>query len=272
MTVCVAALCESGKAAVVAADRMFTHPGLCVEYETDERKIDVVARRCVALAAGSSVHATEVLHGLMRNLGGNPNPAFDQVVALLQREYAQVRSRKIWDGTLFAQLGLDFERHQAVGMTLATYLEKQTLVFQQMMTFCQNFNLGVDFLLVGLDDTGAYLTHVANPGITGDYQKLGHAAIGSGWLHAMTRLALAGQSRQRGLPETLAEVYRAKRISEVAPGVGKATDVAVLDTGGVWFCPPPLMEELEAVFQATTAAATTDLGPLRTRYEELRGR
>jgi hypothetical protein len=271
MTVCIAAICDSGKAIVVAADRMFTNPGLSVEFETPEQKIEQLATRCVALAAGNSVHATEVLESVRRRLGGNPAQTFHQVAEFLKEEYASVRARKAYETLIFSVLGADFERHRAVGMPLPTYLEKQSGVFQQMVMFCQQYKLGVEFLITGLDDSGAHLSHVTDPGVLSQLQKLGHAAIGSGGPHAMTRLSLAGQSRQRGLLETIADVYSAKRASEVAPGVGNATDVAVIDmTHGVWPCPQPVIDELESIHRSISATLKPNLDNLRARYDEQR--
>jgi hypothetical protein len=270
MTVCIAAICNSGKAIAVAADRMFTNPGLSVEFETAEQKIEQLANCCVALAAGNSVHATEVLEGLRRRLGGNQNPPFEQVATFLQNEYATARARKTYETIVFPPLGADFEKYRAVGMPLPAYLEKQQQVFQQMFMICQQFNLGVDFLIAGLDAEGAHLSHVTNPGIVSQLQKLGHAAIGTGSGHAMLRLSLAGQSRQRGLIETLADVYGAKRVSEVAPGVGNSTDIAVIDERGVWPCSQPVIDELEAIHHSISATLKPNLAKLGTTYEQAR--
>jgi hypothetical protein len=271
MTVCVAAICDSGKAIVVAADRMFTNPGLSVEFETDEQKIEKLADRSVALAAGNSVYATEILERVRQRLGGNPNPPCGQIPAFIREEYESVRASKVYDTQIFPMLGTDFEKYRNVGMTLPVYLEKQHMVYQQLMMMSAQFNLGVDFLIADLDESGAYLTHITNPGVVAQLQKLGHAAIGSGGVHAMTRLSLTGQSRRRGLPETLADVYSAKRVSEVAPGVGNATDLAVIDTThGVWPCTKDILDELEKIHLSMSATMKPDLAVLRSKYDELR--
>src|SRR5262249_1360358 len=147
MTVCIAAICDSGKAIVVAADRMFTNPGLSLEFETAEQKIEQLATRCVALAAGNSVHATEILEGVRRRLGGNPSPGFAQVAELVRGEYAAGRASKVEQSHIYSLMGADLERYRAIGMPLPTYLEKQPGVFQQIMMVCQQFNLGVDLLV-----------------------------------------------------------------------------------------------------------------------------
>ncbi len=271
MTVCIVAICEAGKNIVVAADRMFTNPGLSVEFETAERKIEQLAERCVAMAAGNSVYATEILEGVRAKLGGNPSPPFNQTAELLRAEYERIRGRKIYESFVASALVVDWPKHQAVGSPLPTYLEKQPNVFGQMMMFAQQFNLQTDFLIAGIDDTGAHLSHVTNPALLSPLQKLGHAAVGTGGNHAMTRLSLLGQSRQRGLLETLADVYSAKKVAEVAPGVGNATDVAVIDTErGVWFCPQHVMDVLSEVHKIASAHEAPNLENLRRVFDEQR--
>jgi hypothetical protein len=93
MTVCIAAICNSGKSIVVAADRMFTNPGLSVEFETTERKIEQIGNRCIVMAAGNSVNATEVIERVRARLGGNPNPALIETAEVFRREYAMVRNK-----------------------------------------------------------------------------------------------------------------------------------------------------------------------------------
>jgi len=43
----------------------------------------------------------------------------------------------------------------------------------------------------------------------------------------------------------LYNVYEAKRASEVAPGVGKLTDLAVIHDGKIFFAGPDLLKALE---------------------------
>lgn len=250
---------------------MFTNPGLSVEFETDEKKIEVLAERCVALPAGNSVFATEILDRVRERLGGNQNPPFGQVAQFVREEYEAVRGSKYYETHIFPMLGVDFAKHRNVGMPLPVYLEKQSGVFQQIMMMAQQFNLGVEFLVAGVDDSGAHVAHVGNPGVISQLQKLGHAAIGSGGIHALTRLSLAAQHRKRGLSETLADVYTAKRAAEVAPGVGDATDLAVIDMDrGVWSCPQAVLDELEKIHQGITKILKPDLTALKGKCDELR--
>ena len=179
--------------------------------------------------------------------------------------------RKLTKLSFFRRLVPTLINIQGLGVTLPVYLEKQHNVYQQMMMFCQQYSLGVDFLIAGLDEGGAHLSQVANPGTVYQLHKLGYAAIGSGGNHALMRLSLSSQSCQRGLLETLADVYSAKKVSEVAPGVGSATDIAVIDTGhGIWPCPQPVIDELESIHRNISFTFKPQLDTLRSKYDEFR--
>ncbi len=272
MTVCIAAICNSGKAIVVAADRMFTNQGLSVEFETDEKKIEQLGSRCVALASGNSAHATEVFQRVRIRLAGNSHPSGALVTEWVREEYSRVKNRKAFETIAAPMLGMDFERFQAGGMSLPNYLERQGPMYQQLLVMMnQQHNLGLEVLVTGLDESGAYLAHVANPGVLSPLQKLGHFAIGTGGPHAMLRLSLEQHTRHRDLMDTLARVFSAKRGAEVAPGVGKATDIAVIDEHTeIWHCPQPVLDELERVHTGLATPPTRDLTKLSEVYNEQR--
>jgi hypothetical protein len=80
MTVCIAAVCDGGKSVVVAADRMFTAPApTSMEFETSEKKIESLGKGCVALSAGNSAYATEIIAGTLVSLAGAQQPLMSVV-------------------------------------------------------------------------------------------------------------------------------------------------------------------------------------------------
>jgi len=123
----------------------------------------------------------------------------------------------------------EFKERGGTQVPAQAYLNIDQLLF--------NFGIGVaEFLVAGLDSTGAHIFRVHYSGMAGgDWlewcDRLGYRAIGSGSSHASISLALEGQHRKLSIAETLYNVYSAKRNSEVAPGVGKATDVVLLAAG-----------------------------------------
>src|SRR5258708_15535188 len=94
MTVCIAAICENGKNVVVAADRMFTSP-LNVEFETEERKIEIISKSCVAMAAGGSAYATEVIDPVRNIFGKKDNALVSEVSDAILNQYKLVRNQKL---------------------------------------------------------------------------------------------------------------------------------------------------------------------------------
>ena len=91
MTVCIAAICEGGKNIVVAADRMFTFTApVSLEFETGERKIDILAPTCVALGSGNSSFGKEIVSATLGTLAGSTTPQIDAVVEALKTAYIQI--------------------------------------------------------------------------------------------------------------------------------------------------------------------------------------
>jgi hypothetical protein len=106
-------------------------------------------------------------------------------------------------------------------------------------------NLQTEVLIAGVDDSGAHLFTVVHPGQLFPADTMGYLTTGSGGLHAAVRLSLAQQCKVASLVETVYNVYEAKRAAEVAPGVGKFTDLAVIKEGHVVFAQDDVFKALE---------------------------
>jgi len=203
---------------------------LNTEFETEERKVEQLGPTCVALVSGDSTAGTEVLAGARNKLRNQPDAKILEVAGWIKEDYTALRDRRAHETIVAPALGSDFKEHSARGMTLPAYLQPQPQVYQQLVMMAGQHNLGVEALMAGIDETGACLSLIVNPGVLVNLDKLGYHCIGTGGIHALTWLSLSGQTRSRGLIETLHSVYEAKRAAEVAPGVGKATDIMVIDS------------------------------------------
>lgn len=265
MTVCIAAICENGKATVVAADRMFTSP-LNLEFETEEQKIENLLPSCVALTAGSSSAATEVLEGTRRSIFNSKEPSVEQVACEVKDQYTVIRSNKIEETIILPTLGADFMDQRQKGKTLPEYLQVQGQMYQQLVTVANQFNLQLELIVAGVDKSGSHIFIVTHPGTYYSLDKLGYGAVGTGGIHASISLSLSAQTWRRGLFETLYSVYDAKRAAEVAPGVGEATDIAIVDANGIWHCPEPIFDALAKAHAVVTKKQTPDLEELKGVY------
>ncbi len=267
MTACIVAICEGGKYIVIAADRMYTSP-LNVEFETQETKIEVLGKICVALASGNSAHATEVLDPIQQLHDGEIHVNISDLAEEVKNQYMVARLAEVEDLIVLPSMGKDFLDFRDKGGALPNYLQTQPTVYSQIVVQSSAHNYSLDLLLAGIDDTGAYIYHIGNPGLLSPLDKLGHAAIGSGGIHAIISLSLGGQTRHRNLIETLYSVYLAKICSEVAPGVGNETDMAVVDEEGIRNCSPEFLESLRDICGKSQTHEIPNLDDLRKKYDE----
>jgi hypothetical protein len=264
MTVCIAAVCDGGKAIVVAADRMFTAGApINLEFETAEKKIESLSPSCAALLAGNSAFGTEIMQGALASLAGAQKPAVVQAAESVKESYAQVRATKVREMIVLPWLGPDYLRAEQLGSNLPTYLQPQAAVYNQIVMTMNNFNMGSDIIVAGVDDHGARLAVIGHPGTIAWFDKLGYAAIGSGGIHATMRLSLAGHTRNTALLQTLYGVYDSKRASEVAPGVGQETDVSIVYNDRTEPCSPEVLAALLETFNEAGGKIPASLDRIR---------
>jgi len=190
------------------------------------------------------VIGTEVLTGTRSKLAGGQTRPIGEVASLMKDSYISVRSQKSTETIVTPTLGADFITFLQRGGTLPAYLQAQPNVYGQIVAQMNTFNLTLDVIIAGTDATGAHIWRVTNPGTSYCLDKLGYDAIGSGAIHALTSLYTSRQVRSKPFLDSLYAVYDAKRAAEVAPGVGQATDIAIIDQTTVQRCPERVLEEL----------------------------
>src|SRR5439155_16781444 len=110
--------------------------------------------------------------------------------------------------------------------------------------------LNVEVIVTGIDGHGGHLFFLGNPGQTvSSFHQIGYHAIGSGALQALQSMIGFGHMSGRSLHQTVFACYASKRRAEVAPGVGKDTDLAILSKEGMFKADKKDLDELEQIFQ-----------------------
>lgn len=229
MTICIAANCAKGEAVVVASDRMLSAPFLTLEFDHPDAKIDLISQTCVALTAGDALTAHDVLAAGPGLAGQLQNPLIQHFADHVRQKFVESR-RRLANEQILEPRGLSFEsfyRHGGISQLppdLAMLLDNH---IQQM-------RLEVSIIVAGIDQGGAHIYDIEDPGTSYCYDRVGYHAIGSGHRHALLTLVAHSQHVNTGLNQTIFNVYCAKRASEIAPGVGLATEMRVITrTGGV---------------------------------------
>jgi 20S proteasome alpha/beta subunit len=262
MTVCIGAICDQGKSVVVAADRMMTFgPPMNLQSEGAVRKIVPLSDSSVMLFSGSVPDGEALAHGI-RAFTKNGTYNLSQISDFAAKTYQELKGRRVEDSILRPLLGIDFPKFQQLVSQSAS-----SQVLGQVLGMISQHNLNLDIILSGIDDGNGHLSIVTHPGTALLMDIVGFSAIGSGGMHASVRLSLGHQTKELSIPETIFNVYEAKRASEVAPGVGKFTDVAILSGKAIKFLSEPMFEVLSKIEKERPSLQADDLKRLREVYE-----
>jgi len=242
VTVCLAALCrdEEEPRAVVAADRMVTMGGF-IEFEHAEPKIRSASSVAVAMAAGDALVGTQIAQEVADFFAAS-DPPTAEIAKKLGEEFAAARRERL-EQQILAPRALD----------LATFYGAHTALNQHIVALVDNlmtqFNLGVEVLLAGVDSTGGHIYSILHPGPPENlHDPIGYGAVGSGAIHALQAFIGFGHSASAGYHETVFRAYAAKRRSEVAPGVGRDTDMAVISQAGIHWLTDDELKQLRTMF------------------------
>jgi len=247
VTVCIGAICENGEAAVVASDRMVTSQYPPIEFEHTKSKIYHLSGYCIAMPAGDALKPIEVIPKSITAIGDQRrSPPIEQVVDIVKswyqfRRMANAEERILKPRTINSQ----------------TFYERGIAIFpRDIFGFLDqelaNFNYGLELLIAGLDSDGAHIYHIFNPGMSSCYDTIGFHAIGVGQLHAFQTVIAHRYSVSCNLMDCLNVVYVAKKASEVAPGVGKETDMAMIKDGQIIPITPEMVIALDNTYNEVT--------------------
>lgn len=253
-----AALCtaEDSKAlAVVAADRMVTYGGF-IEFEHTVPKMAHPSPFAVALIAGDTLIGTRLAVSVASEFKG-ASPAVAEIAERMATRYVELRASLLESQILSLRglnLGSFYGNHASLN-------QQVTMMLDQQMA---QFNPDIELLIAGVDEAGAHIYSVHNPGKPErEHDFIGYAAIGSGGIHALQAMIGFRHAPTAGLGETIFRVYAAKRRAEVAPGVGLDTDMAIVSASGVTFLDADTIRQLSSMYANYGKAAE------RAQIEEL---
>jgi hypothetical protein len=266
MTICIAALCDDGKNCIVGADREITATSLSLEFD-HEKKIEVLTGPCVVMASGDSLLAVEVIEKTQDKILPLADKTVRNIAETLKNVYMATHLERA-ESVILRPRGLtliEYQQNGAQRLPLQIYLN----IDQQFWTFGLAV---VEFLVAGVDATGAHIFRIHYDGIAGGSwlewcDRLGFRAIGSGAMHSSILLSLEEHTRQATIDQAIYNVYAAKKSAEVAPGVGPSTDVAVVTLSGVTFLTKDTFEKLNSVRTDALKNRRVDPEVIRGLYE-----
>lgn len=254
MTVCIAALCSANNTSrrvVVAADRMVTYPGY-IEFEHPGSKMVRLSDRALVMVAGDTLLGMRLANDAAAAYGGATGDV-SAVAADLAGRFTQVRYEQV-EQQILSKRGLTFGGFYASHSSLNG--QTVMLIDNQMA----QFDLGVELLLAGVDEAGAHIHTVHNPGAPDrNHDPIAYAAIGSGAVHVLPSMAGFMHGPNTGYGRAVFHVYASKRRAEVAPGVGTATEMAIVGSSGVRRLERAQIDALENIYEAFIKQGDTEL-------------
>ena len=229
MTICISALAEDGAELVLVSDRMITaNIPISYEYETsDVKKIYQVADKVHVLTAGNALYAYEIIQNSIHRIKSSQGTlSVKEIAQFIAGEYQTYRRNFVIKRYL-----------EPRGLDLNTYFNAQQKlhisVIQEVERNLQGYNISVELIVAGIDNATniASVYSVTHPGVKQNHDAIGYVCVGSGAPHAMYFLIGGEYKKSMEINEVKKLITEAKKKSEVAPGVGKDTEIIVLSNG-----------------------------------------
>jgi 20S proteasome alpha/beta subunit len=220
MTVCLACISKKHNIVAFGSDRMVTSSYPPIEFEHKIPKIIEINEYCLGMSSGNALISKELFDVVRTKIYGR-QVLTKEIAFTATSVYQEMRLKAAEDLALKSR-GLTHEFFVKEGAKLLP-----PVIYQMIDQFLATFNFNLELIIAGLDEHGPTIYGIRNPGVMDCYDSIGFHAIGNGGMHGV--LSLVETYNPEGeIPETLYSIFRAKRIAEVAPGVGKETDIGMI--------------------------------------------
>ena len=262
MTICIGILCDNSKKAIMISDKMITMPMLSQEFEHETPKMAKLNNTCIAISAGDALTPVELFDHVTKDIRGIANPKVKEIVDKIKICYANLRKKFIEEEFLNSR-----------GFTISSFYSRMSELSPQIAIPIDNkiveYDLGVDIVLGGKDDEGAHIYLIANPGIARCFNGMGYVAVGSGMPHSLHSFITNNYNPDISFKEALFLAYEAKRLAERAPGVGKKTDIWIINENGIKDVSPIVLKELEEIYEIKMKAQSDTHQSVKKKIENL---
>jgi 20S proteasome alpha/beta subunit len=229
-----------------ASDRMLTAGD--IEFEPPQNKIIplVISGHAVALTAGDTAAQTEICARTFQELGRRTVTDVSEIAEVYARNFGEYRRTRA-ERTILAPLGLDTESF------LARQREMLPQLVDRITTELRSHPLEAETIIAGVDARGAHIYVVGDPGAIACNDNVAFAAIGAGQWHAASQFMFSRYTSQWTFPRASVLTYSAKKRGEVAPGVGRETDMFFIGPGfgRYTYFTNELLEELRRIYEET---------------------
>jgi hypothetical protein len=241
-------LCEEARKAIAVFDRMITQEPLSIEFEQGLCKIEKLSAMCVATTVGDALEPRDIFRDAKNKISQLTSPSMRQITSVVRDEFIECRKRNVEDQLLkprgFKSLEDFYSKMRDLPPDIYGIIDNNIERFHLL------HNERMAIMLAGIDYCGSHIYLVYDPGRYACFDSIGFHAIGSGTPHAISVLTSYGYTHRAPLNKALWIAYEAKRRAERAPGVGKGTDMCIVDEEkGVTFVSEDTLQTLNSLYE-----------------------
>lgn len=262
MTICIAAKCNNNASIVAASDKLLTIRGL-IEFDHPSSKIERLIDNCCVMTAGNALATTELFEDIREKINEHRDITIRDIARITKENYILHRAREIEERYLAARninnIDEFYGRIMNLPPNIGMYLDDKI----------ENYDFDLEVLIGGIDQNGAHIYNIMNPGRINCFDSIGYCAIGSGEQHSILSLISYNYDPQLSINRALYIIYEAKKIAEKAPGVGKKTILALLTDQGLSEISSKVIQELEDIYSSKKQLQEHEYEELDRRIDEL---
>jgi len=251
LTVCIAAIAtglfrigdkdEEYPIIIGISDRMVT-VGDIMEVERTQSKINRITPFIVTLTAGDDTIQAAILNRteshFYKELAANPRFFSVEEVANLYSQNLISYIQHSIERSVLEPSGLNWNKYYKL-----KYDKTPKWFEDKIIEVFGDYPFDTETIIAGVDESGAHIFLIDKNGQVIWRDRAGFATIGIGSWHAESQFLFEKHSPSKSYPDTIFLTYVAKQRAEVAPGVGKDTDLCVISLKGSYV---ELSEELIA--------------------------
>ncbi|MBI3538269.1 MAG: hypothetical protein HY070_12025 [Chloroflexi bacterium] len=224
MTQLIAAICENGSKVITVSDRMVSTGDMTLAFEHPRMKAIPISSRAIVLTAGT-VHEPDLLEQAKEESKGKEKIL--DIAEVLKKVYQEIREKHVVDEVLRPLAGF-----KSFSEWHARQTQLHDSLVMQLNDGIAHYGLNLTLILAGVDDRG-HIIRIEDPGAYRSYDNLTYCCCGMGDRHADNVFAWYRYSDTFPLVEALFIAFEAKKRSEMAGGVGRSTDIVIIDKKGL---------------------------------------
>ena len=223
MTVCIAALADSGKKAVLIADKLVTSKGI-LPYQADMAadKIVPINENTSVMYCGGITDASIIIENSIKNIG--QNKWVDEIANLINNKHLEYLLEILIRQHLTTR-GIVSINEFYTEYSLKLDADTRTKIDTALTTF--NLNSGVQFIVCGKGSDGSYKIYYlgSNPRFVPFLKTDDYSTIGSGSGHANFSMIQSKYNKSLTVEKVEEILKKAKKEAENDRDVGPSEDI-----------------------------------------------